>query len=208
MYREFTNCYRGHSYYSMDDGGCPYCQVERNKKWIVFCAIISIVFLFAGIPFLFTNHPMWGWISIVGVFFGGMSILLVTKNKKLRTNIAFQKSIKRETIEGIKDFQSQNSHCLKDSITIGRITQNDIIISNPLVSRVHCRIERIEEGRYRVTDLNSANGTYVNGKRIEGSMEIGPFDNVSVYGGSNVQWVHLFGGPGRGEPLGGCVAPS
>ena len=206
MYREFTNCLRGHSYYSMDDGGCPYCQEERNKKWIVFCAIISIVFLCGGIPFLFTNHPMWGLLSIVGVFFVGMSVMLVVKNKKLRTNIAFQESIKRDTIKGLKDFQSQNSRYLKDSVTIGRSVQNDIIINDFLVSRIHCQIERIDTERYRITDLNSKNGTYVNGKKIEGSAEIGPFDDVMV-GESHVQWLHHFGGPGRGEPLGGESAP-
>ena len=92
----------------------------------------------------------------------------------------------------------QGDHCpyckpcpsnAKESITIGRSSDNDFVIIDPLVNRVHCRIEIIGEERYRITDLQSKNGTYVNGKRIEGSMEIGPFDDVMV-GESHVQWLH------------------
>lgn len=92
----------------------------------------------------------------------------------------------------------------KDSITIGRGIENDLIINDYKVTRVHCRIERIGEERYRITDLQSENGTYVNGQRLNGSMEIGPFDVIRV-GDTNVQWLHQFSGPERSEPLGGCV---
>lgn len=82
----------------------------------------------------------------------------------------------------------------KDSITIGRSIENDLIINDYKVTRVHCRIERIGEERYRITDLQSENGTYVNGQRLNGSMEIGPFDVIRV-GDTNVQWLHQFAVP-------------
>jgi pSer/pThr/pTyr-binding forkhead associated (FHA) protein len=45
------------------------------------------------------------------------------------------------------------------SLTIGRADQNDLVVRQPLVSRLHARIE-YRNGRFVLTDL-SANGTYV-----------------------------------------------
>ena len=41
------------------------------------------------------------------------------------------------------------------------------IASNPRVGNVHCRLIR-QDGRYWVMDLNSLNGTYINGQRLLG----------------------------------------
>lgn len=53
----------------------------------------------------------------------------------------------------------------KDVISIGRARDNDIVIENLAVSRNHARIRR-ENAHFVLTDLNSANGTYVNGVRV------------------------------------------
>ncbi|MFH1613381.1 MAG: FHA domain-containing protein, partial [bacterium] len=53
----------------------------------------------------------------------------------------------------------------KEIITIGRISENDICLDNLLVSRRHARIFK-EENNYILEDLNSANGTLVNNKKI------------------------------------------
>ena len=49
--------------------------------------------------------------------------------------------------------------------TVGRAADNDIVIDSPDVSRRHARIES-GHGRIRVHDLNSTNGTRVNGDAI------------------------------------------
>ena len=51
--------------------------------------------------------------------------------------------------------------------TIGRATGADFIIDAALVSRVHCRVSALAGGELEITDLESTNGTYVNGERIE-----------------------------------------
>jgi pSer/pThr/pTyr-binding forkhead associated (FHA) protein len=51
--------------------------------------------------------------------------------------------------------------------TIGRATGADFIVDAPLVSRVHCRLTALPGGELEVRDLNSTNGTFVNGERIE-----------------------------------------
>lgn len=56
----------------------------------------------------------------------------------------------------------------KDETTFGRKEGNDIVINHPAVSGFHGKI--VKEGdRYSVVDLNSTNGTYVNGRRVSKS---------------------------------------
>jgi len=49
--------------------------------------------------------------------------------------------------------------------TIGRSTWADFIVEAPLVSRVHCRVTA-GASELEVTDLDSTNGTFVNGERV------------------------------------------
>lgn len=49
--------------------------------------------------------------------------------------------------------------------TVGRDPGNDIILRDPKVSRHHAEIV-FERGFFVLHDLTSANGTYVNGKRV------------------------------------------
>lgn len=49
--------------------------------------------------------------------------------------------------------------------TIGRWTDNDIVLPDRRVSRTHARIER-RGNEFVLIDLNSTNGTFVNGKRL------------------------------------------
>lgn len=49
--------------------------------------------------------------------------------------------------------------------TVGRDPGNDIILRDPKVSRHHAEVV-FERGFFVLHDLSSANGTYVNGKRV------------------------------------------
>lgn len=52
-------------------------------------------------------------------------------------------------------------------LRIGRTPPADIVIADPRVSRVHCLVE-LADDRLQVSDLNSTNGTYIDGRRIHG----------------------------------------
>lgn len=67
----------------------------------------------------------------------------------------------------------------KTLIQIGRDPGNDVVISSPNVSRFHTQIEKVGQ-RYRVEDLRSSNGTYVNGERIDGSVWLKPNDSIRI----------------------------
>lgn len=53
-----------------------------------------------------------------------------------------------------------------DKITIGRSSDNLIAIVEPSVSARHARLERREDGAIQLIDLDSANGTRVNGSKV------------------------------------------
>jgi hypothetical protein len=53
----------------------------------------------------------------------------------------------------------------KETVQLGRIASNEIVLPDPNVSRVHARVTRRGES-YRITDLDSTNGTWVNERRV------------------------------------------
>jgi pSer/pThr/pTyr-binding forkhead associated (FHA) protein len=50
--------------------------------------------------------------------------------------------------------------------TVGRATRADFIVDAALVSRVHCRLTADKSGQLVIEDLDSTNGTRLNGERI------------------------------------------
>ena len=52
-------------------------------------------------------------------------------------------------------------------ITIGRLPENTICISNMGISRRHSKIERDSNNNYMLSDLNSLNGTFVNNSKVK-----------------------------------------
>ena len=65
------------------------------------------------------------------------------------------------------------------TLSIGRDPTNDLVIEHKLASRRHARFERDEVGFY-IRDLESTNGTFVNGQRIQGTHLLRNNDEVWV----------------------------
>ncbi|MDR1810326.1 MAG: FHA domain-containing protein [Prevotella sp.] len=75
-------------------------------------------------------------------------------------------------------------------ITIGRDTDNSIVINDSKVSRHHLQI--ICEGdNFRIVDLGSTNGTFVNDCKITGETRLYPNDTVRI-GNTVLPWQSYF----------------
>ena len=115
-------------------------------------------------------------------------------------------------------FVSQIDMRGRDRLTIGRDSQNDTAIGHPSVSRFHARLER-QSGSVIIKDLNSTNGTYVNGRavkeerilKVNDSIRIGPcrfvfnfdetFASYNEEGNLRLDAVHLTKVVGKGTKL-------
>jgi Nif-specific regulatory protein len=63
--------------------------------------------------------------------------------------------------------------------TIGRATTNRIVLKDELCSREHAEIY-YAEGRWRLRDLNSLNGTRVNDAALDSEWELSPNDQIQL----------------------------
>jgi hypothetical protein len=63
-------------------------------------------------------------------------------------------------------------------VKVGRAKDNDIVLTHASVSRYHCELFYDAEGNVFLTDKNSANGTFVNGRKISGSVQLESNDIV------------------------------
>lgn len=63
--------------------------------------------------------------------------------------------------------------------TIGRAARADFIVDRALVSRLHCRLTLSAAGTLLLEDLESTNGTFLNGERVERT-PVSPGDLIKV----------------------------
>jgi len=65
-----------------------------------------------------------------------------------------------------------------NKLTIGRNRQNQMVLPSPSVSNFHVKIY-FEDGRYMLEDLNSTNGTFINGVMVD-KKSLQPGDEISI----------------------------
>lgn len=68
---------------------------------------------------------------------------------------------------------------VEEICTIGRSSGCNLVVNNQLVSRLHAHIERLG-ARYVIADAGSANGTYLNGRRIIKSQQLRNDDHIGL----------------------------
>jgi pSer/pThr/pTyr-binding forkhead associated (FHA) protein len=67
----------------------------------------------------------------------------------------------------------------RSKFVIGRADDCDLRPASPAVSRRHCALI-VESGRVRLQDLGTANGTLVNGQRIDGECDLASGDRITI----------------------------
>lgn len=64
-------------------------------------------------------------------------------------------------------------------LVVGRAGDADVSVLDPEVSRLHARFES-QRGVVYVSDAGSSNGTFLNGRRLDGAIEVLPGDTIDV----------------------------
>jgi hypothetical protein len=77
----------------------------------------------------------------------------------------------------VDDYSGQTYQLSRGTTTIGRTADNDVCFSDSKVSKHHAKIIE-ERGHFRLVDLASTNGTYVNGKSVRQPVLIYPDDTI------------------------------
>ena len=93
-----------------------------------------------------------------------------------------------QRLERLNDMNIVSQIFFKDSkiqlvakITIGRSSDNNIVVDNKLTSRHHAVIQKIKDA-YFIKDEKSTNGTFLNGQRIppEKYVKLNPGDKITI----------------------------
>ncbi|UCC89666.1 MAG: PD40 domain-containing protein [Anaerolineales bacterium] len=102
------------------------------------------------------------------------------------------------TLEIVRGNEQGKTIRLKLTTRIGRERDNDVVLTDPRVSRYHTLIELVE-GRWAIKDLESANGTFVNGEPISDVYLLEPDDRI-VVGDTELAFQPSRVGLGAGQP--------
>src|ERR1044072_8172670 len=78
-----------------------------------------------------------------------------------------------------KDYESSTIKMDRMKLTIGRSSRNDICIGDPFASRLHAEL-RQEGDHVLLVDNGSANGTFLNGQRVTGTIRLEVGDLIRI----------------------------
>ncbi len=81
-------------------------------------------------------------------------------------------------LTGVHSF-AEYAGARRGALTIGREAGNALVLTDLLVSRRHAELRRGPQG-FEIVDLNSANGVYVNGRRVSQSAPVREGDLVGI----------------------------
>ncbi len=70
---------------------------------------------------------------------------------------------------------------------IGNNSSCDLVVDGPGVAARHCRLTKSSQG-FQLCDLNTPTGTFVNGRRIAGTVSISPRDVITLGSQTKMPW--------------------
>jgi hypothetical protein len=85
-------------------------------------------------------------------------------------------------------YVNQHWTLTNDDVTIGRDDSSDIVLPERQISRQHIRIFK-RDNSYWIEDLQSKNGTWINGQRVEGVRELFDGDEIHLALAVRLQFV-------------------
>src|SRR5699024_10812997 len=84
-------------------------------------------------------------------------------------------------------YKMEDNYIVGDELTLGRNSNNQIVIKDPYISKKHLKIVG-DEGGYFLKDLDSINGRYVNEERIQ---DVGKLSNNDIIKVGNIEFLFV-----------------
>jgi pSer/pThr/pTyr-binding forkhead associated (FHA) protein len=88
-----------------------------------------------------------------------------------------------------------------ETVVIGRGASCDLVLASAAASRRHAEVAP-HQGGWRVRDLGSTNGTFLNGERVEAERELQAGDAIQI-GEQTIHFCHVESGEAEAEAHGG-----
>lgn len=108
----------------------------------------------------------------------GQVELELVDSQSLTSNKANQSTAAIWSLYSSASWLEKNNFIINKKMTIGRESSCDICLSLDYLSRKHVSLEPLN-GKLFIEDLNSSNGTYVNGEKID-KAELKPGDKIKL----------------------------
>jgi hypothetical protein len=116
----------------------------------------------------YVQGPLWPWIAAGGVVLAGAVLAFLLLRGRTAGRIIFASG----------DLSGQSVSLTGTRVRIGGLPDNDVVIGSPAVSRYHAQIV-LRGGKVEIEDLNSSNGTFVNGTPVR-TAEIRSGDKIRI----------------------------
>ncbi|MGO1367773.1 MAG: FHA domain-containing protein [Senegalia sp. (in: firmicutes)] len=97
------------------------------------------------------------------------------KNKEIRGDTYLKLINRKDSLP----FKVDEFYSLISNVKIGRSNNNKIVIKDPYISKEHAQIIK-EKADYFLEDLNSANGTFVNNKKVDNAIKLVSGDTITI----------------------------
>lgn len=132
------------------------------------------VFKFLSIIFRYV------FIVIIYLFMFGIIRMIYLDVKNIRkTGKVSTKYLKLINRRDDIPYRIEDEYPIIREVTIGRNKNNDIYLNDPYISKNHCKIGFRDDTDY-IEDLESSNGTYLNGKLIKGVHALNHGDRIKL----------------------------
>ncbi len=76
-------------------------------------------------------------------------------------------------------FKIDEHYTIDNGLSLGRKSDNDIIIKDPFISKAHFKVVK-DENMYFLQDLKSSNGTFLNGEKTVDVVKLSNGDRIKV----------------------------
>jgi pSer/pThr/pTyr-binding forkhead associated (FHA) protein len=118
--------------------------------------------------------------ALAGLLYGFLALLFYLMWQDLRHHARSETStVEPATLTAESDATPEQQFSLRTVTAIGRNRDNHLMIDDPFASANHA-IVVWREGRWWIEDLDSHNGTYLNGERVTKPQPLTSGDRISI----------------------------